>query len=39
MRHFVIPDTQVKPDSNIEHLTWAGKYAVAMKPEVIIHFR
>jgi len=37
MRHFVIPDTQVKPDSNTEHLTWAGKYAVAMKPDVIIH--
>lgn len=37
MRHFVIPDTQVKPDSNTEHLTWAGKYAVSLKPEVIIH--
>lgn len=36
MKHFVIPDTQVKPDDNTEHLTWAAKYAVAKKPEVII---
>ena len=37
MRHFIIPDTQVKPDSNIDHLTWAGKYAVSLKPDVIVH--
>jgi len=37
MRHFVIPDTQVKPNQSIEHMTWAGKYAVEMQPDVIIH--
>tara|TARA_R110000822_G_scaffold43512_7_gene117385 strand:- start:1915 stop:2685 length:771 start_codon:yes stop_codon:yes gene_type:complete len=37
MKHLVIPDTQVKPDNTIEHLEWAGKYAVDKKPDVIIH--
>lgn len=37
MRHLVIPDTQVKPGGETEHLTWAGKYAAAMKPDVIVH--
>jgi hypothetical protein len=37
MRHLIIPDTQVAPDVPIEHMTWAGKYAVKMKPDVIIH--
>tara|TARA_R110002153_G_scaffold41947_3_gene119498 strand:- start:5764 stop:6561 length:798 start_codon:yes stop_codon:yes gene_type:complete len=37
MRHLVIPDTQIKPDNNTDHMTWAGKYAVKMKPDVIIH--
>jgi hypothetical protein len=36
MRHMVIPDTQVKPGVNTDHLGWAGKYAVAMKPDVIV---
>ena len=36
-RHLVIPDTQVKPNSNWDHLYWAGRYAVATKPDVIIH--
>ena len=36
-RHLVIPDTQVKPDSSIYHLYWAGRYAAATKPDVIIH--
>ena len=36
-RHLVIPDTQVKPDSNFDHLYWAGRYAAATKPDVIIH--
>jgi hypothetical protein len=36
-RHFVIPDTQIKPEYGYEHLEWAGKYAVDMKPDVIIH--
>lgn len=37
MRHLIIPDTQVKPDQNLGHMKWAGKYAVEMKPDVIIH--
>lgn len=37
MRHLVIPDTQVKPYYSTDHLEWAGKYAVKMKPDRIIH--
>tara|TARA_R110000803_G_scaffold132869_4_gene200057 strand:+ start:1170 stop:1934 length:765 start_codon:yes stop_codon:yes gene_type:complete len=37
LKHMVIPDTQVKPDNPIEHLKWAGQYAVEKKPDVIIH--
>tara|TARA_R110002096_G_scaffold122555_1_gene265491 strand:- start:25 stop:783 length:759 start_codon:yes stop_codon:yes gene_type:complete len=33
----VIPDTQCKPGESVEHLKWAGQYAVDMKPDVIIH--
>ena len=36
-KHLVIPDTQVKPDQSIEHLRWAGQYAVDKKPDVIVH--
>jgi hypothetical protein len=32
----VIPDTQVKPGTPIEHLEWAGKYAAYKKPDRII---
>lgn len=35
-KHFVIPDTQVKPGVNTDHLEWAGHYAVAKKPDVIV---
>lgn len=35
-RHLVIPDTQVKPNESIDHLLWAGKYAVDMQPDTII---
>jgi hypothetical protein len=37
MRHMIIPDTQVKPGLNTDHMEWAGRYAVAMKPDVIVH--
>jgi hypothetical protein len=37
MKHMVIPDTQVKPNGTVEHLRWAGQYAVDKKPDVIIH--
>lgn len=36
MRILVIPDTQVKPDVPLDHLTWAGKYAVEKCPDVIV---
>ena len=36
-RILVIPDTQVKPGVNTDHLEWAGQYAVKMKPDVIVH--
>jgi hypothetical protein len=36
-RHMLIPDTQVKEGVPMEHLRWAGEYAVAMQPDVIIH--
>lgn len=36
MKHLVIPDCQVKPGVSIDHLKWAGMYAVAKKPDVII---
>ena len=35
--HMVIPDTQVKPNGSVEHLKWAGQYAVDKKPDVIVH--
>jgi hypothetical protein len=35
--HFVIPDTQVKPDTPTDHLEAAGNYIVAKRPDVIIH--
>ena len=35
--HMVIPDTQVKPGVNTDHLMWAGLYAAEKKPDVIVH--
>ena len=35
-RHLVIPDVQQKPGCTTDHLTWAGKYAVEMLPDVIV---
>lgn len=37
MRIMVIPDCQVKPDVPIDHLGWAGQYAVEKKPDVIVN--
>ncbi len=38
MRHLVIPDTQVTPDSNTDHLVWAAKYCIGLNdpPDKII---
>ena len=37
MEHFIIPDTQVKPDVPLEHLKAAGNYIVEKRPDTIIH--
>jgi hypothetical protein len=37
MRHLIIPDTQIKPNQSYEHIRWAARYAVATKPDVIVH--
>jgi hypothetical protein len=37
MKIMVIPDGQVKPGVNLEHWTWAGKYAVDKQPDVIVN--
>lgn len=35
-KHFVLPDTQVKPGVPLDHLTWAGKYVAEHHPDTII---
>ena len=37
MKHLIIPDTQVKPNTPTDHLKWAGQYATEKKPDVIVH--
>ena len=37
MRIGVIPDTQVTPESNVEHLRWAGEYFASKQPGYIVH--
>jgi hypothetical protein len=36
MKHLIIPDAQCKDGVPLDHLTWAGKFIVAKKPDVII---
>lgn len=35
--HIIVPDTQVKPGVNTDHLEHIGKYIIDHKPEVIVH--
>jgi hypothetical protein len=35
--HLLIPDTQVKPDIDMDYLEWVGEYIVHKQPDVIIH--
>lgn len=35
--HFIIPDSQVKPDVDLSYLDWIGAYIVRKKPDVIVH--
>ena len=37
MKLCFIPDTQVKPGVNTDHLEAAGKYIAAKKPDIIVH--
>lgn len=36
MKHFILPDCQVKPNVPLEHLTWAGKYCASKHPDTIV---
>ena len=36
MKHFIIPDCQVRPGDNLEYLNKIGKYIVEKKPDVIV---
>ena len=36
-KHFVIPDTQCKPGVDMSHLSWAGEYILAKRPDVVVH--
>ena len=36
-RHFIIPDTQVRPGGDTTHLDWAARAIVEYKPDVIVH--
>lgn len=35
-RHLIIPDAQVKPESRIEHIRWAGQAILEYKPDLVI---
>ena len=35
-KHFILPDSQVKPGQDYSHLLWAGKYCAEKKPDVIV---
>ena len=35
-KHFVIPDCQIRPEDNTDHLKWASSYLVKKHPEVIV---
>lgn len=36
-RHFIIPDTQVKPGCPTAHLRWIGQAIAKYKPDVLVH--
>jgi hypothetical protein len=36
-RHFICPDTQVKPGDPTDHFAWVGQALVDYKPDVIVH--
>ena len=36
IKHFVIPDCQVRPGRPTDHLKWAGKYIADKRPDVVV---
>lgn len=34
--HILIPDTQIKPGINLDHIEWIGKYIADRKPDVVV---
>jgi hypothetical protein len=36
LKIFVLPDAQVKPNTPIDHLEWAGRWCVEKRPEYIV---
>lgn len=37
MKLLIIPDTQVKPGVDTEHLRWLGEYICDIRPDIIVH--
>lgn len=37
MKHFIIPDTQVRPGDDLEYLRCIGRYIVHKQPDKVIH--
>lgn len=36
-RHFILPDTQVKPGAPLDHFDWIGQAISDYKPDVLVH--
>jgi hypothetical protein len=36
MKHLIIPDTQIKPGSDITHIDWAARAIVRYRPDVVV---
>ena len=35
-RHLIIPDAQIKPGANTEHVDWAARAIVEYQPDVVV---
>lgn len=35
-RHLIIPDAQIKPGQNLDHIDWAAQAIVEYRPDVIV---
>lgn len=36
-RHFIVPDTQVRPGVPVAHMDWIGQAIVDYRPDVVVH--